>query len=47
MGQLGDILRVCAVAVEEVTLLDQLPQLASASTIVVPRGKFDELVADP
>lgn len=47
MGQLRDILRVGTVAVEEMTLLDQLPQLSSTSAIVIPRGKFDELVTDP
>lgn len=46
VGQLRDVLRVRAVAVEEVPLFDELPQLAPARAVVVSGAQLYQLVAD-
>ncbi len=35
VGQLSDVFAVCAVAVEEVPLVDQFPQLSPSGTVVI------------
>jgi len=44
MGELSDILGVRAIAVKEVSLLDQIFHLGWTRTIVIPRAQLDDVV---
>lgn len=46
VGQLGNVLRIGAVAVEEMAFLDKLPQLSSSRSVIIAWTKFDEFVAN-